>query len=151
MPKNSQVRTEAVQSLEETAGLFSRSLLLWLNSLFLRGYRHKLTVDDLPPLDDQLTSARLTEALNESWRKTHPARRRRLALSLIRIFVRQLLLVQLPRLALVGFALSQPLLLEATLDYVRDHSILAVPRGQALVGAFALSYMAVAVRVHQSF
>lgn len=132
-------------SPEETAGLFSRTMLFWLNPLFLRGYRKKLSVEDLYCIDDDLASHKVTEALDDAWLHVRTTRRRRLAFSLARAFPGSLMLVHVPRLALVGFALTQPLLIEAALAYVEDHASRPVKYGQALIGAFALNYISVAV------
>ncbi|KAM7217288.1 multidrug resistance-associated protein 1-like protein 5, partial [Rhypophila decipiens] len=133
-------------SPEEKAGLFSRSLLLWLNTLFLKGYRHKLEVDDLSRIDSALGSEKLTEKVEFAWEETGvKIRRRRLAISLARAFWKQLVVIQLPRLALVGFAIAQPFLVQAALRYVKDHASLPVEFGYSLVGAFGLVYVGVAI------
>ncbi|CZT46826.1 uncharacterized protein RSE6_07325 [Rhynchosporium secalis] len=132
-------------SPEGFSGFFGKSLLLWLNPLFLRGYRRKLLVDDLYPIDDELASAKLTESLSGAWARTAPQRSRRLAWSLAKVFVGPLFLVQLPRFGLVAFAIAQPLLISAALDYVQRHASLPSSFGPAFIGAFALNYIAVAV------
>lgn len=132
-------------SPEEKAGLFSRSLLLWLRPLFVKGYRTKLEEDDLYPVDGDLGTEKLTEAVDSAWNRTSPTRRRRLALSLVRAFAWQLFLIQLPRLALVGFAIAQPLLVKAALGYVNNHGTLPIEFGYGLIGAFGLVYIGVAV------
>ncbi|XMA18333.1 hypothetical protein WAI453_011124 [Rhynchosporium graminicola] len=132
-------------SPEGFSGFFGKSLLLWLNPLFLRGYRRKLIVDDLYPIDDELASAKLTESLSGAWARTAPQRSRRLAWSLAKVFVGPLFLVQLPRFGLVTFAIAQPLLISAALDYVQRHASLPSSFGPAFIGAFALNYIAVAV------
>lgn len=133
-------------SPEETAGVFSRSLMLWLVPLFLRGYRAKLTMEDLHHNDEELDSEKVTDALAAAWLSVQSGRRRRLALALGKAFAGSLALVHIPRLALVAFALTQPLLITAALSYVQDHAGLSLKYGQALVGAFALNYVAIAVR-----
>ena len=132
-------------SPEEKAGLFSRSLLLWLRPLFVKGYRNMLEEDDLYPVDGDLGTEKLTEAVDSAWNRTGPTRRRRLALSLVRAFAWQLFLIQLPRLALVGFAIAQPLLVKAALGYVNNHGTLPIEFGYGLIGAFGLVYIGVAV------
>ncbi|KAM7193332.1 ABC transporter [Rhypophila sp. PSN 637] len=132
-------------SPEEKAGLFSRSLLLWLNTLFLKGYRHKLEVDDLFRIDSALGSEQLTEKVKFAWEETGVKRRRRLAISLARAFWKQLVVIQLPRLALVGFAIAQPFLVQSALRYVKNHANLPVEFGYGLVGAFGLVYVGIAI------
>ncbi|KAK3331306.1 ABC multidrug transporter [Apodospora peruviana] len=136
-------------SPEETAGFLSRSLLLWLNPLFLLGYRKRLSVDDLYPVDDELGSQKLTEALDFAWSKTRLTRKRRLALALTRAFAGQLLLIQLPRMALVGFAVAQPFLVQAALGYIANHQTVPVAFGYGLIGAFGLVYTGISTLWYQ--
>ncbi|KAM7195580.1 P-loop containing nucleoside triphosphate hydrolase protein [Naviculisporaceae sp. PSN 640] len=132
-------------SPEEKAGFFSRSLLLWLNGLFVKGYRSKFTVDDLYPIDGGLRSEELTEKIEAAWLRTKSRRRRRLALALAKAFWWQLVVIQLPRLALVGFAIAQPFLIKAALGYVANHAILPAEFGYGLIGAFGLVYIGIAI------
>lgn len=144
--KASHIKDESSNPIspEDTAGFFSRSLLLWLNPLLLHGYRVKLSLNDLYPVGTSLQSSNLVSRLDVCWNKTSPAKKRRLALALLRAFMFDLLLIQVPRLALVGFAIAQPFLIEAALRFVRDKALEA-RLGQGLIGAFALTYVAIAV------
>ncbi|KAK8102128.1 ABC transporter [Apiospora sp. TS-2023a] len=147
LPKHSyqtQPTNEAITP-EGRSGFFNRSFLLWLNPVLFRGYRTKLQIDNLYAIDDALASTALTQRLSLAWSSTKPARRRRLALALSEVFARPLLLVQFPRLALVAFAIAQPLLVSAALRYAYVHAELPWQTGPALVGAFALVYIGVAL------
>jgi hypothetical protein len=95
---------------EDTAGLFSRSFLLWLIPFSLQGYHSSLSAADLYPVGGGLAASGLTERLHVAWSNTNIRNRQRLGLALSRAFFSQLLLVQIPRLALVGFAIAQPFL-----------------------------------------
>lgn len=101
-------------SPEEWSGLWNRGFCYWLNPLLWLGYRHDLSIDDLYPLTTDLSSKELqiTElhhpslwgmcrAIWESlgWSAIYPV---------------------LPRLCLIGFTLSQPLLIKAILRYLQD-------------------------------
>jgi len=44
---------------EEFGGLFSQTLFLWLNRLLRQGYAHDLSVTDLYPINDGISSERL--------------------------------------------------------------------------------------------
>lgn len=44
-------------SPEEASGVLNRSLFVWLNTVFIKGFRTVLTVNVLTPLDSQLLSA----------------------------------------------------------------------------------------------
>ena len=52
---------------EATSGLFSRSLLIWLNKLLIDGAHNILAVEDLWPGDEMLSSARILERFLEGW------------------------------------------------------------------------------------
>jgi hypothetical protein len=50
-------------------GIVNRTLLLWLNGLFLKGSHGRITLDDLPAIDEGLKSASLRQRINVSWNK----------------------------------------------------------------------------------
>jgi ATP-binding cassette subfamily C (CFTR/MRP) protein 1 len=52
---------------EATRGIVNRSLLWWLNPLFVTGFRKLLTLDDLFPVDPALSSRMLRENLQKIW------------------------------------------------------------------------------------
>jgi ATP-binding cassette, subfamily C (CFTR/MRP), member 1 len=52
---------------EETSGIFSHSLFLWLNGVIMAGYRKVLSVDDLIPIDRRLCSERLWTSFGTAW------------------------------------------------------------------------------------
>lgn len=142
---NKDDRTAINRRPEESSGFFSRTLLLWLNPLLHRGYRETLLADHLYELDSELASKDLTELLYRKWKRVKATRHRRLTIALISAFAQSLLIVQIPRFALVGFSLAQPLMIMAALTYVSHHEVLPVQYGRALIGAFALNYIGVAV------
>jgi ATP-binding cassette, subfamily C (CFTR/MRP), member 1 len=61
--------SEAVYSPEETSNVFERSVLWWLNSLFLTGNSRTLTQEDLCPLDRELYSSTVSRRMHKSWKK----------------------------------------------------------------------------------
>ncbi len=54
-------------SPEVTAGIINRTLFWWINSLFQIGYRKLLTYQDLPVLDEKLSSEPLRLKLQYKW------------------------------------------------------------------------------------
>lgn len=52
---------------EATRGILDRSVLWWLNPLFLKGFRKLLTLDDLYPTDEALSSQMLREKMQATW------------------------------------------------------------------------------------
>ncbi len=54
-------------SPEATSGAFSRVLFIWLTSLFAKGYRRVLKLQDLYQLTDELSSERLHKVFQKAW------------------------------------------------------------------------------------
>lgn len=54
---------------EDTASTYRRALFLWLNRLFVKGYRTVLSVDTLPKIDLDILSASDPDALKAKWAK----------------------------------------------------------------------------------
>jgi ATP-binding cassette, subfamily C (CFTR/MRP), member 1 len=54
-------------SPEVTEGIINRTFLWWINSLLKIGYRKLLSYEDLPVLDDKLSSARLRSEMILIW------------------------------------------------------------------------------------
>lgn len=52
---------------ERTSGIYSLSLFAWLNPLIYRGNRGNLTVQELPPVDDQISSASVSACVQKQW------------------------------------------------------------------------------------
>lgn len=54
---------------ESTSGTYSRSVFFWLTSLFIMGYQKILKLDDLYPLDHDLSLQPLQEQMQAAWDK----------------------------------------------------------------------------------
>ena len=52
---------------ETTASTLSRGTFFWLNTLFVRGYKNNLALEDLDSLNPKLDSATLHRAYQEAW------------------------------------------------------------------------------------
>jgi len=111
-------------SPEETAGPFSIATYVWLNPLFRKGYKNILSLDDLPPLEKRLVTETLHEKLSARLKGITSGLTPRFALAkaLARTLLGSLLLPIIPRLALVGFRFSQPLLLNSLLNHLAADS-----------------------------
>jgi ABC-type multidrug transport system fused ATPase/permease subunit len=138
-------------SPEETAGPFNLATYAWLNSLFLRGYNNVLSLSDLPSLDRKIVTEVLYEKLSIHRLPAQLApstSKFALAKELARALLGPLLLGILPRLALVGFRFSQPLLLNSLLHYL-EHSpgedSSQRNYGYGFIGATVFIYSGVAV------
>lgn len=54
-------------SPEITSGLFSRGFFWWLNSLLLTGFKNVLSIDDIFPVNKNLSSRKLSDDLQSRW------------------------------------------------------------------------------------
>lgn len=54
---------------EESAGIFNRWFMTWLNPLFIAGYKRLISNDDLPRNDSELSSESMRNRMQESWNK----------------------------------------------------------------------------------
>lgn len=54
-------------STEATSNVYSRSLFIWLNPLFIKGFRTLLSLPSLPPIDPAILSASRPVNLVERW------------------------------------------------------------------------------------
>ncbi|KAI8623501.1 ABC transporter [Xylariaceae sp. FL1651] len=143
-------KTTLGRSPEETAGPLSLATYMWLNSLFLKGYRNVLSLADLPSLEKRILSENLHEKLSI---QLLPARLSQsspsfgLTKALVRTLLGPLLFGILPRLALVGFRFSQPLLLNRLLNHLgtrSDEELSQKNIGYGLIGATAFVYFGLA-------
>jgi hypothetical protein len=53
--------------IESTSGILNRAVFWWLNRLLWQGSKGQLTVDSLPALDSNITSASHPHILLEKW------------------------------------------------------------------------------------
>ncbi|KAJ3568453.1 hypothetical protein NPX13_g6414 [Xylaria arbuscula] len=134
-------------SPEETCGVYSLGLYSWLNKLALEGYQKILRVQDLYPLDTTMASAHLQSRFKEHFKSSSfVGSKYRLLLILSRTLQRQLVLPVIPRLALLGFTLSQPFFIESLIGYLaRPAASVSANTGYGLIGASSLIYGGIAL------
>lgn len=134
-------------SPEETSGLFGLGAFVWLNQLFLTGYRKILTLDDLFPLDQNLASEVLQLKLATRIEASQClGQKHGLAKTLAKTLAVPLLLPVGPRIAMTAFQFCQPFLISTLLDYLQqplDDSSRNV--GYGLIGATTLIYTGIAM------
>ncbi|KAK2008905.1 ABC transporter [Colletotrichum eremochloae] len=136
-------------SREEMAGIFGKGLALWMNPLLSLGWSKDLTLDDFEPLDEPLSSEKVLERLSSAWQKVNQGRNHALGLAVLRAFWADILVIHVPRLAMVGLALAQPLLVQTTITYIQHHEDKPASYGRWLVAAFALTYVGLAIITQQ--
>ncbi|KAF3400199.1 Canalicular multispecific organic anion transporter 1 [Penicillium rolfsii] len=132
-------------SPEETSGIFSLGVFFWLNKLFLAGYRHTFTIQNLYPLDSTFDA----QALHEKFAKKIDYTKLKgdqfgLPKVLVRILWVHLLLPIPPRVALIAIYICQPLFIESLITYLsRSKSDPNV--GYGLIGAAILIYSGIGI------
>jgi ATP-binding cassette subfamily C (CFTR/MRP) protein 1 len=133
-------------SPEETAGLYGLGVFSWLNSLFLRGYKTVLGISDLFPLDRNMSSEKLEAALQRRIEAGNfRGQKHGLTKALFKTLAVPLLLPVGPRVALIGFQLCQPFLVETLLTYLQEPDAdNAGNVGKGLIGASVLIYLGIA-------
>ncbi|KAF7594114.1 hypothetical protein BBP40_010113 [Aspergillus hancockii] len=132
---------------EATGGLFNKYFFWWLNPLFKSGYSRLLAVDDLFVLDKQLSSKRLHDALETVWNRGSKSS---LLLDTFKTFKWQLLSAVPPRVCLAALNICQPLLLHRSLSFSTEPKTNATNNtGYALIGAYILVYLGMAVTMGQ--
>ena len=61
-------------SPETTGGIFTRSLFLWLNPLFLKGRKTNLEIGDLSRLEPEFASEDLNGRMKQAWAECESTR-----------------------------------------------------------------------------
>jgi ATP-binding cassette, subfamily C (CFTR/MRP), member 1 len=148
----SQDKTKWVQwdakkhSPEETSGLFGLGAYIWLNRMFLAGYKKILVIDDL----FQLNQSMLTEPLQARFKHYienlgSSGKRFGLTRALAEAVPIQLLLPVGPRIALIGFRFCQPFLINSLLEHLQQSPDQASRNeSYGLIGAAVFIYSGIA-------
>ncbi|KAH0367288.1 P-loop containing nucleoside triphosphate hydrolase protein, partial [Aureobasidium melanogenum] len=129
---------------EAKSGLYNRSLYWWLNHFLTVGFKKVIGFDDLYTLDDGLSSGRLAEKAQTSWRTAEKSRQHALLWKTLSCLRWPLLAPIVPRLALIGFNYSQPFLITRIINYV-DDAERDINIGYGLIGAAAIIYIGIAI------
>lgn len=144
------------RSPEETAGVFSRSLLIWLRGILAKGRRTLLSPTDLDPLREGLGTARLSRSFQAIWQGNYNKGRDNarsatgvpspsLLLVLMRTMKWSMLAPVIPRLVQTAFTLCQPLLLREFLRYLDGHRTFVGSTGYGFIILYGLVYLGLAI------
>ena len=144
---------------EESSGMYGQGILWWLHGIIMLGSRQVLKPVDMYPISRDMAaeelgtsfwkiwtsrSSALAKSPTESQREHH-----NLATVLFHVLRRPVLMPVLPRLILIGFTFCQALLLKRLLGYLSNPAEQHDFRiGVGLVGAYAITYLGIAVRIH---
>jgi hypothetical protein len=131
---------------ESLSGAINRSFFWWLNALFRRGYKGVLSLELLWPAD-QMDPERLLERLKTAWKTTTDKEKKNaLASSVVKSIKWPIVVALSPRLCLIGFRFSQPLLLKRIVDFVgQADGEEKINIGYGLLGATVFVYFGNAV------
>lgn len=128
-------------------GIYGLGAYVWLNRLFLMGYRSIITLKDLYPLDSNMSAELLEQRLAMIRGKSKTKGKKFGLLSDVAKSLGSALLIPVvPRLAMIGFAFSQPFLINSTLSFLerpspnREENV-----GYGLIGATILIYSGLAL------
>ncbi|KAJ5698780.1 hypothetical protein N7462_000785 [Penicillium macrosclerotiorum] len=133
-------------SKEGTSSFWVRSFFIWVLPLFRSGFTTILRVHNMPELDHNLQGVSAEQRLIKAWPRTKNARRHRLLQVTFLAYLWSFASAILPRLCLTAFKFCQPFLISATLDFISASSNPdSRYQGPALVGAFVLTYLGMAV------
>lgn len=130
---------------EETSGPYSRSVFWWLNPLLWTGFSNPVKVDDLFAIDSALDSNALGTKFCRQWdqdARTFKYSLLKVTLTAVKL---PLLIGAIPRLSLVGLKFAQPFLIQRTINYVGQKDNQPNHIGWALVGAYAIVYVGLAL------
>ncbi|CEJ92591.1 hypothetical protein VHEMI08233 [[Torrubiella] hemipterigena] len=131
-------------STEQTVSFWSRGLFVWVLPFFKLGYSKDLNVHDIPQVDTALRGEAAYAKLEASWNQT--SGRHRLLRSMFKANLWPFFSAVIPRVCLSCFSFSQPFLIAASVSNLQDRENEDHARyGHALVGAFVLVYMGIAI------
>ncbi|KAF8851871.1 putative ABC transporter [Acephala macrosclerotiorum] len=134
-------------SPEESNGVLSRVFFSWINPILVQGYRNILINQDLPPLGRDLTPKATRRGILQAWdSRAKPETRRTLPLALFKCIKRPFIAAVVPRLFLIIFRYSQPVLIKESIRFVLTSSARADGnRGYWLIISAIAVYVGLAI------
>lgn len=133
---------------EALAGVLNRSLFWWLNMLIQKGRRNVLSLGDLYDTDKELSSFLRQNSRHHGTINIPPEDTPYFAI--LPCFKLPLLTLIFPRLCLIGFRFSQPLLINRAISWIEA---IDTPENKdvcySLIGATALIYIELAISTAQ--
>ncbi|PWY65371.1 multidrug resistance protein MDR [Aspergillus sclerotioniger CBS 115572] len=124
---------------EEVRGLYSRAFFWWINPFLFLGFRERLSVDELPHLDQALSANVLHRSFSAQWTSTSKSGQNALAYCTVSTFKASVIYSFLSRLAMIGLNFAQPFLITSLTNYVGSDDP-DMNDGYGLIGAFAFVF-----------
>ncbi|PQE27279.1 ABC transporter protein [Rutstroemia sp. NJR-2017a WRK4] len=111
-----------LQPLEESASLLGRLFYTWINPILLQGSRNILVTQDMPPLGRNMGPESTRTAIIQTWStRARPETMKTLPLALLRCEKKAFVAAIMPRLFLIFFRYSQPVLIKESIRYVMTY------------------------------
>ncbi|RKL22824.1 hypothetical protein BFJ70_g13017 [Fusarium oxysporum] len=111
------------QAPEQLAGILSRTFFWWINPILALGNRIMLSGDDLPLIDEQLSSKQLRHRGLKAWdKRARPVTKITLPMCLAKSMVSHFFAPVIPRLCLTFFRYAQPALISSTVHMLGSRS-----------------------------
>lgn len=124
---------------DATVGFWNRIFLVWVNSLFLKGFRSNISMSDLKDLDPATESQLLADKMESTWAAADKTDGYALAKACGSVLRWQLLSAWVPYTLLDALRFVNVFVIQATLDYMQSPDEQPqVARG--LIGANVLIY-----------
>lgn len=135
---------------EALGSVINRSMFWWINKLILKGQKSILSLGDLFDTDKALSSFVLEDRLRASWDRQTPGESHSLLFAVLSCFKGSLVALILPRLCLIGFKFSQPLLINRAISLIEEpENPTNKDIGYALIAATAFIYLGLAISTAQ--
>ncbi|KAK8042694.1 hypothetical protein PG994_013177 [Apiospora phragmitis] len=132
------------RSPEETSGIYSQGLFLWLNSLLGNGFRQLLKPTDLFPVEEGMSPAVLDGKFWKAWHRSSESNKYRLLEVCFKTLQWPIAVTVIPRIVLLAFTICQPLLLSRFLSHLQSTSEPA-NIGYGLIAAYGTVYTGMAI------
>ncbi|EWY89932.1 hypothetical protein FOYG_07576 [Fusarium oxysporum NRRL 32931] len=111
------------QAPEQLAGILSRTFFWWINPILVLGNRIMLSGNDLPLIDDRLSSKQLRHRGLKAWdKRARPVTKITLPMCLAKSMVSHFFAPVIPRLCLIFFRYAQPALISSTVHMLGSRS-----------------------------
>ncbi|KAI0156771.1 putative ABC transporter [Xylariaceae sp. FL1272] len=111
------------QRPEDSHSLFSQLLLTWVTRILIQGHRERLREQDVPLLPRDIGPYSTRQAILDTWSKRDRTTTQwALPLALLQCFQKQWMASVTPRLFLIAFRYSRPILIKESIKYVRAFS-----------------------------
>ncbi|GKU21471.1 unnamed protein product [Fusarium langsethiae] len=122
-------------SSELRSSLFSRAFFTWLFPVLSIGFKSVISSEDLPAINEKLSSQKLTSKVEERWNRRASIGVLSLMIDVFSSFPKELCMVLLANLVQVGLNICQPFLIQRLVAFL-DSPNSSINLGYGLLGGF---------------